>query len=130
MKYQIPNTRSGVSPDSDMLHDVFIPRSPKGGRVLGSSFHRIPSVISFNVRPGRDNLLLKDTGFDRKMPSLKEGEIHESNNAMNNYMAYKIARMKEALQSGNTKLYWAMAVEEMKRSKAFRLSAFNKVMKG
>jgi len=105
MKYHKPNTINGVSPDSDMLHDVFVPRSPKGGRVLGSSFHRIPSVISFNVRPGRDNLLLKDTGFDRKLPPLKESEIHESNNAMNNYMEYKIGRMKEALAAGNTKLY-------------------------
>lgn len=112
------------------ISDVMAPRVRKSNRIMESSFHRIPAVKSFVVKPGRDNTVLNNTGLERKLPSMKSHETHEGNNKMNRYMEFKILSMKKALAAGKPEIYWAMALKEMKNSTAFRTSAFNTVAKG
>jgi len=121
----------GASQYADSLRDVLTPRhTERGGRIMNTGFRRIPSVVSFEVSTKDANPLLENTGLERKMPASYEWKIHESNNAINKYIKYKLKRMQEALDGGNPKLFWAMALEEMKLSRAFRMSAFNTVFHG
>lgn len=112
------------------LGDIMKPRVNWSSRILDSSFFRIPSVSSFKIKPREKNMILKGTGLDRSLPSEVEREVVESNNSQNKYMEYKIKCMKKALRDNKPHTFWLLVDREMRRSTAFRVSAFNTVLKG
>lgn len=112
------------------IRDILVPRQKWSGRIAGSSFYRIPSVLSFEIQPSPINPILKGSGLDRKLPGKKGRKLHESNNKLNKYMEARIKSMRKALAVGRPDIFWAMVQKEMLYSTAFRLSAFNTVLKG
>jgi len=113
-----------------MILDLVTKRKKFSGRVGESSFFRIPSVKSFTVTPGEENLLLLGSGLDRKLPSSKSFELLKEQERLNKYMAARINAMRAVLKAGKPEIFWAMVEREMKRSTAFRLSAINSVLHG
>jgi hypothetical protein len=113
-----------------MILDLVAKRKKFSGRVEESSFFRIPSVKSFSVKPGEENLLLQGSGLERKLPSSKTWELLKEQERLNKYMKARIRSMKAVLRAGKPEIFWAMVERDMKRSTAFRLSAINSVIHG
>jgi hypothetical protein len=113
-----------------MIRDIRTPRTGGSGRIADSSFFRIPSVKSFEIISGEPNELLRGSGMLRKMKSRKFVELHESNERYNEFMTHEIKFLRELLRIKRQDLYWAHVEMLMKRSIAFRTSAFNKTLKG
>lgn len=112
------------------LSDIMNPRKKWDGRVEHSSFHRVPAVTSFEIEPRRENLILSKTGIDRKLEGESTRVKHERNEQLNRYIGYRIRSMRLALTNGNPEEFWKIARREMRYSVAFRVCAFNSVLKG
>jgi hypothetical protein len=130
MKKQNKSFPYDVSSLERMISDIQARNRGSVGRIAESSFFRIPAVKSFNIVSSEENDLLKGTGLDRKLPAKKEVVLQEGNNKLNQYMELKIVKMRQLLNEGKPEEYWKLVDHEMKRSIAFRVSAFNRVHKG
>lgn len=119
-----------ASTRASAIRDIMAPRVQKSNRLLETSFRRVPSVVNFTIYPNQVNSLLEGTGLDRNLPIKTMREIHEANNAQNQYMEKQLAYLKRCLAKGDTKMYWKRAYWLMRNSQSFRLSAFNTVLKG
>jgi len=115
---------------SAMISDLLLSRAQRGGRVYESSFKRIPSVKSFEVKVGQQNEFLLDTGLDRRMKADFKLILNQKQNRANEYMESRLRAMKSALSAGKVDIFWAMAIKEMKHSVCFRTSSFNAVFPG
>jgi len=113
---------------ASLVLDLVAVRKPFSGRVEESSFRRIPSVKSFNVKPGEENELLIGSGLERKLPSEKKWELVKEQNKMNQYMARRIKAMRAVLRIGRPDIFWKIVEKEMTRSVAFRTSSINAVL--
>jgi len=113
---------------ASLVLDLVAVRKPFSGRVEESSFRRIPSVRSFEVKPGEENELLIGSGLERKLPSEKKWELVKEQNKMNAYMSRRIKAMRAVLRLGRPDIFWAIVEKEMKRSSAFRTSSINAVL--
>lgn len=82
------------------------------------------------MTPRKSNEILKGTGLDRRLDGEVDRKVHEKNNEYNKYMEYKIKCMKKALENNQPHTFWNLVNQQMKRSTAFRTSAFNTVLKG
>jgi hypothetical protein len=87
------------------IRDILVPRQKWSGRIAGSSFYRIPSVLSFEIQPSPINPILKGSGLDRKLPGKKGRTLHESNNKLNKYMEARIKSMRKALAAGRPDIF-------------------------
>jgi len=89
----------------DLMRDIMEPRATWGNRIEGSSFRRIPSVRSFEIKPGINNSLLEGSGLKRKIREIPKREVHEGNNKMNKYIQYRIREMRAALKAGHPETF-------------------------
>lgn len=91
------------------IRDIMAPRVQKSNRILESGFRRVPSVVNFTIFPNQVNSLLEGTGLDRNLPIKTMREIHESNNAQNQYIEKQLAYLKRTLAKGDKRMYWNRA---------------------
>jgi len=88
-----------------MILDLVAKRKKFSGRVDESSFFRIPSVKSFSVKPGEENILLQGSGLERKLPSSKTWELLKEQERLNKYMKARIKSMKAVLRAGKPEIF-------------------------
>lgn len=96
--------------------------SPKEPKFEWAPFRSIPNVRRFEVRPGRDNKLLRYFGINVK----QEPEIYFSyykNRALIRYAQHMITRLRS---TKSHRLYWITAKVILTRSEVFGIMAMAK----
>jgi hypothetical protein len=104
------------------------PRS--AGRIIkNSGFYRIPAVGKYTVGARYYNPILKSLGIKLRQKTRSTVELNK-NNKLNRYMARTILKIRTLVGKGKGAEAWKVIVRTMKKSKSFRISAFNHIMKG
>lgn len=108
-----------------MKADIMKGRYRPESSIRNSGWKRIPAVKQFRVYSSEFyNSLLKEAGLERKM----EPEIQVKLNKlerMNRYIEHQVIRLEKS--RANPRLYWTIAWYCIRNSKAFRISAYNRV---
>lgn len=114
-----------------MKRQLLSPSKVKGtGRVIkDSSWFRIPAVSKFVVRVQPYNPLLESIGIKIRLPMKFEAKTNSSDRA-NRYMKWTIFRIRKLVSKGEYEKAWKLVWLNMQFSKAFRLSAFNRIVSG
>lgn len=95
------------------------------GKIMKSSWNKIPAVSNVTVKVGELNDLLKQIGIDKHLPANIKFDDRESK-TMNRYMGHQIIRLRKA--QGSPSKFWTIANFCLLRSASFRASAINHVL--
>jgi len=114
-----------------MKRQLLSPSKVKGtGRVIkDSSWFRIPAVTKYVVKVQPYNPLLEQLGIKLRLPMKFEAETNSSEKA-NRYMKWTIYRIRKLVSKNEYSKAWKLVWLNMQFSKAFRMSAFNRVLSG
>lgn len=94
------------------------------GKIAKSSWNRIPTVSSVNIKDKGMNEILSAIGLTLKLPREIEF-IPKSSKSMNRYMEHQIIRLRKAK---GKPLFWVIANHCLLKSRSFRVSAINHVI--
>lgn len=100
---------------------------PRKGGESRNGWKHIPAISMMSMDKAEWNLYLKSIGITksfRQNPITFEKVSHKS---MNRYIDWQLIRLKKARDKGDFVKYWMIVKNNLKYSKAFRISAFNRV---
>lgn len=100
---------------------------PRKGGESRNGWKRIPAISMMSMDKADWNLYLKGVGIKKSFrpnPITFDDVSHKS---MNRYIDWQLIRLKRARDKGDFTTYWKIVKYNLRYSKAFRISAFNRV---
>lgn len=100
---------------------------PRKGGENRNGWKHIPAISMMSMDKAEWNLYLKSVGITKSFrpnPITFEKVSHKS---MNRYIDWQLIRLKRARDKGDFITYWMIVKNNLRYSKAFRISAFNRV---